>query len=226
MDIKPDQTIQEILDVTSKPMIVDANNGNFPEIFGYTVRTLERLGVSAVSIEDKVDKKRNSLHDDDVAHTQDTIENFCKKIAHGKESQRGKNFMIIARIESLILKQGIDDALTRAEAYIAAGADAILIHSKQKSPDEILEFCARYSKIANRKPLIAVPTIYNSITENELVAAGVSIVIYANHLLRSAYPTMIKTAESILTNGRSLEADEFCMPMPDVLNLVPEPEVK
>lgn len=219
------QTIQEILDVTTKPMIVDANNGGLSEIFGYNVRTLERIGVSAVCIEDKVDGKRNSLYGTEVVQAQDTIENFCRKISHGKASQQGKDFMIIARIESLILKQGIDDALKRAEAYIQAGADSILIHSKEKTPDEILTFCKEFKKLPQQVPLIAVPTIYNSITEQELHEAGVKVVIYANHLLRSAYPAMKSTAESILANGRSMEADTLCMPIREALNLVPTPEV-
>lgn len=220
------QTIQEILDVTTKPMIVDANNGGLAEIFGYNVRTLERIGVSAVCIEDKVDGKRNSLYGTDVVQTQDTIENFCRKLAHGKASQQSKDFMIIARIESLILKQGVDDALKRADAYMQAGADAILIHSKEKTPDEILTFCKEFKKLPHSAPLIAVPTIYNSVTEQELHKAGVKIVIYANHLLRSAYPVMKATAESILINRRSLEADSLCMPIADALGLIPAPEVE
>lgn len=214
-------TINEILDVTTKPMIIDIDNGGLVEHFGFTVKTMERLGVSAVVIEDKVGEKRNSLFGTDVKQEQDTIEQFCRKIQFGKKRQTTKDFMIIARIESLILKQGMDDALKRAKAYIEAGADGILIHSKEKKPDEILFFAKEYKKFAKGIPLVVVPTRYNAITEEELIKAGIKIVIYANQLLRSAYPSMIKTAESILVNQRSLEADEFCMPVSQVLTLIP-----
>ncbi len=215
------QTIQEILDVTTKPMVVDADNGGLPEIFGFTVRTLERIGVSAVVIEDKVGEKRNSLFDTNVSQEQESIENFSKKISFGKASQRSKEFMIIARIESLILGHGLDDALERAKAYIAAGADAILIHSKQKTPDEILIFCKSYELITDTIPLVVVPTKYNSVTEEELIQAGVKVVIYANQLLRSAYPAMLSTAKTILQNKRSLETDTVCLPVSEILELIP-----
>ena len=202
-------------------MIVDANNGGVPEHFVYTVKTLERIGVSAVIIEDKTGLKKNSLFGTDVDQTQDSIENFCKKISAGKKAQVTEDFMIIARIESLILKKGIDDAVKRAKAYIDAGVDGIMIHSKEKSPKEVLEFCRQYRKFGKKVPLVAVPTTYNEITEEELVKAGVNIVIYANHLLRSAYPSMVKTAELILKNHRAQEADRLCMPIKDILELIP-----
>src|SRR3989338_4890660 len=215
------QTIDQIFEVTTKPMIVDGDTGGLIEHFTYTVKTLERLGVSAVIIEDKTGPKRNSLFGTEVAQEQDSIENFSRKISEGKKAQVTGEFMIIARIESLILKQGIDDALKRARAYIAAGADGIMIHSKEKSPREILDFCKEYGKLDDKMPLVAVPSTYNEITEEELVKAGVKIVIYANHLLRSAYPSMAKTAELILKQHRSLEADKMCMPIKDVLTLIP-----
>ncbi len=214
-------TIQEILDVTTKPLIVDADNGGLIEHFGFTVRTLERLGVSAVVIEDKIGSKRNSLFGTEVAQEQDTIDHFCAKIRFGKARQATKDFMIIARIESLILQQGLDDALARARAYIQSGADGILIHSKEKTPDEILAFCHHYKKITKSVPLVVVPTTYHAITEQELASAGVKMVIYANHLLRSAYPAMVQTAEQILQHGRSLEADKICMPVSTILRLIP-----
>jgi phosphoenolpyruvate phosphomutase len=219
-------TIQEILDVTTKPIVVDADNGGLIEHFGFTVQTLERLGVSAVVIEDKIGAKRNSLFGTDIFQEQDTIEHFVKKIQFGKSRQTTKDFMIIARIESLILKNGMEDALKRAKAYIKAGADAILIHSKEKKPDEILIFCKEYRKITKKIPLIVIPTTYNTITEKELIKAGVKMVIYANHLLRSAYPAMIKSAELILENERSFETDKSCMSIPEILRLIPfsEPE--
>jgi len=217
------QTIDSILEVTTKPIIVDADSGGLPEHFAFTVKSMERLGVSAVIIEDKVGAKRNSLfgNDTDVPQVQDSIEDFCFKISRGKKSQVTPDFMIFARIESLILKQGIDDALKRAKAYIKAGADGIMIHSKEKEPTEIFEFCRKYKKIPYRAPLVVVPSSYNYVTEKELQKAGVSIVIYANHLIRSAYPAMVKTAQSILENGRSLEADQYCMPIKEVISLIP-----
>jgi phosphoenolpyruvate mutase len=215
------QTIHEILDVTTKPMVVDANNGGLTEIFGFTVRSLERIGVSAVVIEDKVDEKRNSLFGTEVAQKQDSIENFSKKIAFGKASQQTEDFMIIARIESLILKQGMEDAIKRAKAYISAGADGILIHSKEKTTDEVLEFCQHYKNITSTIPLVVVPTNYSSVRETELINAGVKVVIYANHLLRSAYPAMTLVAEQILNNQRSLESNEHCLPVDEILRLIP-----
>lgn len=214
-------TIEQILEVTSKPMIVDADSGGLPEHFTFTVKSLERLGVSAVIIEDKVGLKKNSLFGTDVKQTQDSIENFCKKIQYGKRAQVTEDFMIIARIESLILKQGLEDALKRARAYIDAGADGIMIHSKEKSPDEILEFCREYKKFNYRVPLVVVPSTYNSIKEQELIAAGVNIVIYANQLLRSAYPAMVNAAETILKSGRAKEVEPFAMPIKEIINLIP-----
>jgi len=215
------QTIDSILEVTTKPMIVDGDSGGLTEHFVYAVKSLERLGVSAVIIEDKVGPKRNSLFGTEVKQQQDTIENFSDKISQGKKAQVNDDFMIIARIESLILKKGLDDAIKRAKAYMEAGADGIMIHSKEDSPQEILEFCKEYNKIENRVLLIAVPTTYSIITEQELVDAGVNIVIYANHFLRSAYPSMVKVAESILKNQRCHEANEHCLPINDVLTLIP-----
>jgi phosphoenolpyruvate mutase len=214
-------TISEILETTTKPIIYDGDTGSYPEHFALMVRTLERLGVSAVIIEDKTGLKKNSLYGTDVEQTQDTIEGFSHKIAMGKDARVTEDLMIIARIESLILKQGMADALARASAYIEAGAEGVMIHSKEKTPDEVLEFCREYRKLERRVPLVVVPTTYCGITERELIQAGVSVVIYANHLLRSAYPAMMNTAKSILEHGRSLEASEKCLPIKDVLNIIP-----
>jgi phosphoenolpyruvate phosphomutase len=214
-------TINDILDVTTKPIIFDGDTGGIPEHFVFTVKSLERLGISAVIIEDKIGLKQNSLFGTDVDQSQDTIDNFCHKIAVGKKAQVTDTFMIIARIESLILKAGVDDALKRAQAYINAGADGIMIHSREKTPDEVLDFCKEYNKFDNRKPLVAVPTSYNSITEQELIQAGINIVIYANHLLRSAYPAMLKTAKSILEFGRSYETEKDLMSISEIINLIP-----
>ncbi|MBU0957639.1 MAG: phosphoenolpyruvate mutase [Nanoarchaeota archaeon] len=215
-------TIHQILEITTKPIIVDGDTGGLLEHFPYTVKTLERLGVSAIIIEDKIGLKKNSLFGTDVPQTQDSIENFSKKIFIGKNSQVTDNFMIIARIESLILKKGLDDALKRAKAYIEAGADAIMIHSKEKEPNEVLEFCEEYSKFENKVPLVAVPSTYSHITGGQLEKAGVNMVIYANHLLRSSYLAMKRTAELILACNRGLEAEGNCMNIKDILNLIPE----
>ncbi len=214
-------SLQDIIEVTTKPIIYDADTGGQVEHFKFTVRTLERLGVSAIIIEDKTGLKKNSLFGNDVLQYQDTIENFCVKIRAGKDAQITDDFMIIARIESLILDMGIDDAISRAIAYIDAGADGIMIHSRQKDPAEIFEFCERYQKIVRKVPLVVVPSSYNMVTENELEAKGVSIVIYANHLLRAAYPAMLDTAKSILMNNRSAEADANLMSIKEILELIP-----
>ena len=214
-------SVNDILEVTTKPIIFDGDTGGKPEHFIYTVRTLERLGVSAVIIEDKIGLKMNSLFGTDVPQTQDSIEGFCHKIRVGKAAQVTGDFMIIARIESLILEAGIEDALTRAKAYITAGADGIMIHSKKSDPAEILEFCGRFRAIDSATPLVVVPSTYDIIHEDELISAGVNIVIYANQLLRSAYPAMVKTANCILESGRAFEARENMMSIKEILHLIP-----
>jgi phosphoenolpyruvate phosphomutase len=214
-------TINEVLEVTTKPIIFDGDTGGLPEHFKFTVRSLERLGVSSIIIEDKVGLKKNSLFGTEVSQMQDKIDNFCNKISEGKKAQATDEFMIIARIESLILNMGVDDAITRAKAYIDAGADGIMIHSRRTSPDEIFEFCERYNMLSNRRPLVAVPSSYNIVREHELQDRGVNIIIYANHMLRSAYPAMIDTAKAILFNGRSYEQDERLMSIEEILNLIP-----
>ena len=213
-------TINEILEVTTKPMILDGDSGGLPEHFVLMVKTLERLGVSAVIIEDKVGLKKNSLQTNGLLQEQESIENFSYKISQGKKAQVTDDFLIIARIESLILKSGLQDALTRAKAYIKAGADCIMIHSKASEPNEILEFCKEYEKFENKVPLVAVPSTYNQITEKELIDHGVNVVIYANHLIRSAFPSMRKTAESILHNQRAFETEQECVPIKEFLELI------
>lgn len=214
-------TINDILEVTTKPIILDGDTGGKVEHFTFTVKSLERLGVSAIIIEDKIGLKKNSLFGTDVSQKQDSIENFCFKIQSGKKAQVANDFMIIARVESLILKAGMDDAIKRAKAYIQAGADGIMIHSKEKTPSEIFAFCEEYNKFGKDVPLIVVPSTYNSVTETELMEKGVNVVIYANHLIRSAYPAMVKTAKTILQNERSLEVDKYCMPIKEILELIP-----
>ncbi len=215
-------TLNDILEVTTKPLIYDGDSGGIPEHFVFTVKSLERLGISAVIIEDKIGLKKNSLFGTDVVQTQDSIENFCHKISMGKKAQVTDEFKIIARIESLILKKGLDDAIERAGKYIQAGADGIMIHSKEKMPDEILAFCARYKTFERIVPLVVVPSSYDQIYERELAAAGVKVVIYANHLLRSAYPAMVETARTILSNGRAHESRERLMPIKEIISLIPD----
>ncbi len=215
-------TIEEILEVTTKPMIVDGDTGGRIDHFKFRVKTLERLGVSAIIIEDKIGDKRNSLFGTTVPQKQDSIEHFSQKIHEGKQSQVTTDFMIIARVESLILKKGMADAVKRAEAYIAAGADGIMIHSKEKDGKEIIEFCRYFQKFETKVPLIVVPSTYSHMTESELQDLGVNVIIYANHLLRSAYPSMINSAQSILENSRSKEAsDKYCMSIKDIITLIP-----
>ncbi len=215
------QTMNEILEVTTKPIIFDGDTGGPPEHFSFFVKTLERLGVSAVIIEDKIGLKRNSLFGTEVEQTLDTIEGFCYKLSHGKKAQVTDEFMIFARIEALIAGKGVAEALERAKAYIAAGADGIMIHSRHKDGKEIQEFCDGYRSFERKVPLIAVPTSYNHLTEDELHAMGFNIVIYANHLLRSAYPAMKQTAEQILKSRRSLEVDKECLSIKEILTLIP-----
>lgn len=216
------RTIDDVLDVTTKPIILDGDTGGLIEHFVYNVRTLERMGVSAVIIEDKTGLKKNSLFGNEVVQTQDTIENFCAKIQAGKEVLRTEDFMIIARIESLILESGMEDALNRAFAYVKAGADGIVIHSRKKQADEIFEFCDKFRKADKDTPIVVIPTSFNYVTEEELAEHGINVVIYANQLTRSAYPAMQSVAEDILKNHRSLEVDERLMSFNDIIRLIDE----
>lgn len=213
--------LNDALECTTKPIIFDGDTGGKIEHFVFTVRTLERLGISAVIIEDKIGLKKNSLFGTDAIQTQDTIDGFCNKIRAGKRAQITDDFMIIARIESFIAGKGQEDAMERALAYIEAGADGIMIHSKDKSGEDIRLFC-KALRLANQSvPIVVVPTTYNHVTEEELSLWGANIVIYANHMLRSAYPAMLNTAKSILSHGRSYEANELCMPVKEILELIP-----
>ena len=216
------QTVNDIFETTTKPLVFDGDTGGQPEHFTFTVRSLERLGASAVIIEDKEGLKRNSLLGTDVAQTQSSIEDFSTRIAVGKQAQITDTFMVIARIESLPLGKDVDDAVRRAEAYIEAGADAIMIHSRAKVPDDVFAFCARAQSFPKQVPIVAVPTSYSQTSERELAAAGVDMVIYANHMLRAAYPQMVKAARSILEHGRALEIEPELASIKDALALVPE----
>ena len=215
------QNINDIFEVTTKPLIYDADTGGIPEHFSFTIKSLERVGVSAVIIEDKVGLKKNSLFGNDVPQQQSSIDEFCHKIQTGKKSQITDDFMIIARIESLILEQGMDDAIVRARSYIDAGADGIMIHSREKTPDEVFQFCKIFQSLEKQVPLIAVPSSYNSVTDKELSQAGVNVIIYANHMLRASYPAMNSVAESILRHGRSLESADQCISIKQILDLIP-----
>lgn len=214
------RTIDDVMEVTTKPIIFDGDTGGLTEHFVYTVRSLERMGVSAVIIEDKTGLKKNSLFGTEVEQIQDSIEHFCEKIMAGKNVQLTDDFMIIARIESLILEKGIDDAMARALAYVKAGADGIMIHSRKKSPAEILTFCDKFRAENMHTPLIVVPTSFNSITEAELANHGVNVVIYANQLTRSAFPAMEQTAKDILKYHRAEEVDSRLMPIKDIISLI------
>jgi len=214
-------TLEEIMEVTTKPIILDGDTGGQIEHFVYNVQTLERMGISAIIIEDKKGLKKNSLFGTGVGQMQDSIEGFCAKIAAGKNAQKTRDFMIIARCESLILEQGLEDALTRCHAYVKAGADGVMIHSKSKTPDEVYAFCDAFRQVDAKTPIIVVPTTYNGETEEQLAAHGINVVIHANHLIRSAFPAMQATAKSILENGRSREADQLCMSIKEILTLLP-----
>lgn len=216
------RTIDDIVEVTTKPIIFDGDTGGLTEHFVYTVRSLERMGVSMVIIEDKTGLKKNSLFGTEVKQTQDSIENFCEKISTGKKAQKTKDFMICARIESLILEKGMEDALTRAFAYTDAGADAVMIHSRKKDPSEIIEFIKRFREKDKTTPIVLVPTSFNSVYEDEWKKLGVNIVIYANQLTRTGFPAMQNAARTILKNHRAEECDAMCMSINDILTLIPE----
>ena len=211
------QTIDDIMEVTTKPITLDGDTGGLTEHFVY-----ERMGVSAVIIEDKTGLKKNSLFGTEVVQTQDSIENFSEKIAAGKRAQLSDDFMIIARIESLILERGMEDALERAFAFRDAGADGIMIHSRKKDPDEIFEFCDKFREQDKKTPIVVVPTSFNQVTEQEFAEHGVNIVIYANQLMRAAFPVMQQTAEEILKAHRAKEVDSKLMPFKDIISLIDE----
>lgn len=215
------QSLTDILECTTKPIIFDGDTGGKTEHFVFTVRTLERNGISAVIIEDKIGLKKNSLFGTDAIQTQDTIDGFCSKIKAGKQAQVTKDFMIISRCESLIAGKSVEDALERCFAYVEAGADGIMIHSKNKSGEDIKEFCQKFRAKDTTTPIVVVPTTYNQFTEEELHNWGINIVIYANHMLRASYPAMYKVAQTILQNSRSLETDDMCMPIKQILELIP-----
>ena len=215
-------TINEVMEVTTKPIILDGDTGGKIEHFTYNVKTLERMGVSAIIIEDKTGLKKNSLFGTEVKQELDDPEHFAAKIRAGKQAQVTRDFMIFARLESLIAGKGIDDALMRAKIYIEAGADGIMIHSKEKDGKDIFEFMKEFREFSKDIPVVVVPTTYNQFTEEELHEGGANIIIHANHLLRSAYPAMVNTAKSILEHGRSKEAsDEYCLPVKEILTLIP-----
>ncbi len=215
------QGINDMLESTTKPMIYDGDTGGKPEHFQFTVRTLERLGISAIIIEDKTGLKKNSLFGTAVPQTRDTIEDFSHKIRMGKSAQITDDFMIIARIESFILGDTLEDALERANAYVEAGADGVMIHSKEKSGDDIKSFCLNFREKNTTTPIVVVPSSYNHIKEKELIKWGANIVIYANHLLRASFPSMQNVAKTILKNKRTSELDNTCMSIKEILELIP-----
>ena len=213
--------INNIFDVTTKPLIMDVDTGGKPEHFEINVKSAERLGVSALIMEDKTGLKKNSLLGNEVKQSLEDINVFCEKIKVGQASKMNSDFMIIARLESLILEKGIDDALKRANAYIKAGVDGIMIHSRKEKPDEIYEFAKNFRNDFENTPLVSVPTSYNYVKESELAENGFNIVIYANQLMRGSYLAMDKVAHNILKNGRSLEVDKDLVSIKKILNLIP-----
>ena len=216
------RTIDDIMEVTTKPIIFDGDTGGLTEHFVYTVRSLERMGVSMVIIEDKTGLKKNSLFGTEVKQTQDSIDNFCAKIQAGKQAQKTKEFMICARIESLILEQGMEDALLRAFAFSEAGADAIMIHSRKKDPAEVFEFVEKFRQKNQTTPIVVVPTSFNQVTEDEFKQRGVNVVIYANQLTRTGFPAMQNAARTILEHHRAKECDDMCMSIKEIITLIPE----
>ena len=216
------RTIDDIMEVTTKPIIFDGDTGGLTEHFVYTVRSLERMGVSMIIIEDKTGLKKNSLFGTEVEQTQANISDFCEKIKAGKKAQKTKEFMICARIESLILEQGLEDALKRAFAFSDAGADAIMIHSRKKDPSEIYEFVDEFRKKNTITPIVVVPTSFNTVTEQEFKERGVNVVIYANQLTRTGFPAMQDAARTILENHRAKECDDKCMSIKEIITLIPE----
>jgi phosphoenolpyruvate phosphomutase len=216
------RTVEDLMEVTTKPIIFDGDTGGRIEHFAYTVRSLERMGVSMVIIEDKIGPKKNSLFGTEVVQTQDTPEDFAMKIKAGKKAQKTKDFMICARIESLILEKGIEDALKRAFIYVDAGADAIMIHSRKAEPDEVFEFISLFREKDSNTPLVVVPTSYNTVTEEEFKKRGVNVVIYANQLMRAMVPAARKAADTILHNHRGAECDEILMPFSEIIRMIPE----
>ena len=216
------RTIDDIMEVTTKPIIFDGDTGGLTEHFVYTVKTLERMGVSMIIIEDKTGLKKNSLFGTEVEQTQDSIENFCAKIQAGKKAQKTRDFMICARIESFILERGMEDALERAFAFAGAGADAIMIHSRKKDPSEIFEFVEKFRAGDPTTPVVVVPTSFNTVTEEEFKARGVNVVIYANQLTRTGFPAMQKAAWTILEHHRAKECDDMCMSIKEIITLIPE----
>ncbi|WP_296731500.1 phosphoenolpyruvate mutase [Anaerovibrio sp.] len=216
------RTIDDIMEVTTKPIIFDGDTGGLTEHFVYTVRTLERMGVSMVIIEDKKGLKKNSLFGNEVPQTQDSIENFSNKIRAGKRAQKTNDFMICARIESLILEKGMDDALNRAFAFVEAGADAIMIHSRKKDPTEIFDFVEKFRAKDKDTPVVVVPTSFNSVTEEEFKQRGINVVIYANQLTRAGFPAMQNAASTILKNHRAMECDDICMSFKEIIRLIPD----
>ena len=213
--------LQQVLEVTTKPIIFDGDTGGKIEHFVPNLRALERNGVSAVIIEAKVGLKRNSLFGNEVPQTLDDPHAFGEKITAGVQAKRNQDFMVIARIESLIVDMGLDDALKRAEIYLDAGADGIMIHSRKKEPHEVFAFAKEFNKWKTGKPLVLVPTAFNEVREEELHEHGARILIHANHILRASYPAMLRTAESILENGRTAEITSELMPISEILNFVP-----
>jgi phosphoenolpyruvate mutase len=213
-------SLNNMMEVTSKLLVFDADNGGQLEHLPFLIRSLERCGASAVIMEDKVGVKKNSLFKNQTDTKQDKPVLFAKKIKQVCKTRKNKDFMMIARIESFIVGKGLKDALKRAVIYSKAGADAILIHSKEKTPAEIFSFAREFKKSKNFIPLVSVPSTYSKVYEKDLIKNGFKLVIYANQLLRAAYPAMQLTAKKILENNRAFEVEKKIIPIKEIINLI------
>ncbi len=215
-------TLNDLLEVTTKPIIFDGKSGGSMQQFGFTVRTLERLGVSAIIIHDNVASESGKKYEDFTVMKQSSVEDFCNKIQYGKSAQITSEFMIITRIDSLFLGKGMDDAMARARAYVRAGVDGIMIHSAPGRPEDVLQFCKKFEKMKHPVPLLAVPSRHDEVYERDLMDAGVNMIVYENHLLRSSFPAMVKTARNILEHERAMESSEDLMSIDEIQKLIPE----
>jgi len=208
--------VEFMSDVTAIPILLDGDTGygNFNNM-RRLVRKLEQRGIAGVCIEDKLFPKTNSFIQGERQPLAE-INEFCGKIAAGKDSQNDDDFCIVARVEALIAGWGISEAMSRAEAYRKAGASAILIHSAQSSPDQILEFAREW---ANRAPLVIVPTKYYSTPTDVFRKVQISTVIWANHLIRSAVEAMQETAHCIFEEQTLVEVEDQIVSVNEIFRL-------
>ncbi len=216
-------TMTEFLDATSRmveacniPIIADCDTGyGGPSNVSHLVKKYENAGVAAICIEDKIFPKENSLLEDGKNDLLPEKE-FVAKILAAKEAKQNDAFMIIARIEALISGAGINEALKRATAYEKAGADAILIHSKQKTPKEVFEFVNEWD---GNVPIVVVPTTYNSVKISELIDHKIRMIIFANQTLRTAHLAMSKLLKEMLSSESISDVFQEMSNMEDIFKL-------